>query len=126
MSPLDPPKDAVHEVPFRPLPFLGNAHVQTVLGTLWAGKIPPLSARQHVVVLPDGDGVLAYDSAPAGWRPGHWVVVLVHGMGGSYHSASLRRLATLLLAAGLRVVRVNLRGAAWSWKLTRQLYHAGC
>jgi uncharacterized protein len=111
---------------FQPLPLLGNAHVQTVLGTLWTGKIPPLPARQQAIVLPDGDQLLVYDSAPVSWQPGDWIAILVHGMGGSYRSGSMRRLSTLLLAEGLRVVRVNLRGADVSWKVARQLYNAGC
>jgi predicted alpha/beta-fold hydrolase len=114
------------DVPFRPLPWLGNAHVQTVLGTLWTGKVPSLPGRRHVITLPDGDPLFAYENTPATWQPSGWIAVLVHGMGGSYRSASMRRLANLLLAAEWRVVRVNLRGAERSWQVNRQLYNAGC
>jgi predicted alpha/beta-fold hydrolase len=126
MNPAKAAQAPVVRLPFRPLPFLGNAHVQTVLGTLWEGKIPPLQSRVRLIDLAEGDRLLAYDSVPAGWRPSHWAAVLVHGMGGSYRSGSIRRLATALLGHGFRVVRVNLCGAASSWKLTRRLYHAGC
>jgi predicted alpha/beta-fold hydrolase len=125
MSVIGPIPVDLLDMPFRPLPWLGNAHVQTVLGTLWNGKIPPLPAQQRVILLPDGDRLLVYESTPDSWQPGDWMALLVHGMGGSYCSPSVRRTARLLLAEGLRVVRVNLRGAGGSWKLTRQLYNAG-
>ena len=44
---------------FRPLPLLGNPHVQTVLGALLRGKICPRPQARHVVALPDGDALLA-------------------------------------------------------------------
>ena len=42
---------------FRPLPFLSNPHLQTILGTLLPGpECPP--GQRHVVRLPDGDAIL--------------------------------------------------------------------
>jgi predicted alpha/beta-fold hydrolase len=38
----------------------------------------------------------------------------------------MRRMTAALVAEGLRVVRINLRGAGHSWQLARQLYNAGC
>jgi predicted alpha/beta-fold hydrolase len=111
---------------FRPLPLLGNAHLQTVLGNLWSGKIPPLTAEERVIELPDGDRLLTYDSTPPTWQPGGWIVLLIHGLGGSYSSSSMQRMTAALLAEGLRVVRINLRGAGSSWRLARRLYNAGC
>lgn len=126
MNILNPIAVVSADVPFRPLPMLSNPHLQTVLGTLWAGKIPAVPARQRTVVLPDGDHLLIYDNTSVGWQAGDWIVLLVHGLGGSYNAAGLRRMTAALRAEGLRVVRINLRGAGRSWTLARQLYNAGC
>ena len=53
------------------------------------------------------------------------LVVLIHGLGGSEESAYLHASAAALLAAGRRVLRLNLRGAGPSRPLCAQQYHAG-
>src|SRR5436189_205634 len=83
---------------FRPLPFLGNPHVQTILGNLWQGPRVRLSTRMHVVPLADGDALAVHDTAPPDWRPGRPIVVLVHGLGGSHRSASMQRLTNRFTA----------------------------
>jgi predicted alpha/beta-fold hydrolase len=65
------------------------------------------------------------DTVPAGWRPGDRVAVLLHGLSGSHDSAHLRRLARLLIAERLRVVRPDLRGTGKSLPLARLPNHAG-
>jgi uncharacterized protein len=112
--------------PFRPLPGLSNPHLQTILGTLWRGRIPPLQSTARLVPLPDGDQLLVYDSVPRTWLPGDWVALQVHGLGGCYESGTMRRVAAGLLLYGIRVVRINLRGAGPSLPLCRQLYNGGC
>jgi predicted alpha/beta-fold hydrolase len=110
---------------FRPLPLLGNAHVQTLLGNLFArGPAPP--SRLRLVTLPDGDRLALHDSVPAGWRPGGPVVLLVHGLGGSHASGYMRRVALHLHARGVRVVRMDLRGAGRGAGLARKTYNGGC
>jgi predicted alpha/beta-fold hydrolase len=51
--------------------------------------------------------------------------VLAHGLCGSHASAQVRRLARLLLAERLRVVRLDLRGAGAGLPLARLPNHAG-
>jgi predicted alpha/beta-fold hydrolase len=99
--------------------------VQTVLSTLWTGRVRPLAAKGRRVPLPDGDQLLVYDSVPREWAAGDWIAMLVHGLGGSHHSGSVRRTTAALLGEGFRVVRVNLRGAGPSLPLARKLYHGG-
>ncbi|HEY7427944.1 MAG TPA: alpha/beta fold hydrolase [Gemmataceae bacterium] len=110
---------------FRPLPFLKNPHVQTVLGALVPGLHCPLPDQQHVVRLPDGDAVVLHNNTPLGWKPGEPLALLVHGLSGSHISPHIRRLAALLLARRVRVVRMDLRGAGAGLPLARNVYHAG-
>src|SRR5262249_2517203 len=111
---------------FRPLPFLGNAHVQTVLGTFWPGRLPALPARVRVLPLADGDCLVLHDSVPAAWQPGNSVAVLVHGLAGCYRSGYMIRIGQKLWARGFRVVRMDLRGSGRGISMARRPYHGGC
>jgi predicted alpha/beta-fold hydrolase len=110
---------------FRPLPLLGNPHVQTILGALLPGRDCPGPQRRHVVGLSDGDALLLHENTPRTWRPGQAVALLVHGLTGSHASVHIRRLAALLLDRGVRIFRIDLRGAGAGLPLARYSYHAG-
>jgi predicted alpha/beta-fold hydrolase len=111
---------------FRPLPFLGNAHVQTLLGNLFKEPEIGQPTRECPLHLPDGDQLLLYDTTPPTWKPGDRIALLVHGLGGTHRSAYLVRVAKLLLRHGLRVVRLDLRGCGGGMALARRPYHGGC
>jgi predicted alpha/beta-fold hydrolase len=111
---------------FRPLPLLGNPHVQTVLGSLLPGALPRFPCSLREVVLADGDRLVVHDTIPAGWHAGAGVVLLVHGLGGCYRSGYMRRLTAALWRAGLRVLRLDLRGVGAGEALARRTYHGGC
>jgi predicted alpha/beta-fold hydrolase len=111
---------------FEPLPFLANAHLQTVIGNVLKGPLFEFPSRERHVRLPDGDQLALHDSIPARWRPGGRIAILVHGLGGSHRSPYMGRFADLLLPAGFRVVRMDLRGAGRGLGLARRSYHGGC
>jgi hypothetical protein len=111
---------------FRPLPLLGNPHLQTIIGNLLPGPELPCPTSLQRVPVSDGDCLLIHDSTPARWRPGLPIAVLVHGLGGSHRSAMVLRMAERLLRAEMRVVRVDLRSAGKGVPLARRPYHAGC
>jgi predicted alpha/beta-fold hydrolase len=111
---------------FRPLPFLGNPHVQTLLGNLLPAPRLRYPTREHIVRLADGDGLMLHDTMPPNWRPGGRIALLVHGLGGSHRSGYMRRVAKLLLPHGLRVVCMDLRGCGRGLPLARRPYHGGC
>jgi uncharacterized protein len=111
---------------FRPLPLLGNAHVQTVLGNLLPAPRFRYPTRERFVRLADGDGLVLHDTMPQDWRPGGRIALLVHGLGGSHRSGYMRRVAKTLLPHGFRVVRMDLRGCGRGLPLARRPYHGGC
>lgn len=110
---------------FRPLPLLRNPHVQTVLASLVPGLHCPLPDQRHLLSLPDGDRLVLHNNTPLGWKNGDPIALLVHGLSGSHISPHIRRLAALLLARRVRVVRMDLRGAGAGLGLARRVYHAG-
>ena len=114
------------EADFRPLPLLGNPHVQTVLSLYLHGPAVSVASQERQLRLDDGDRLVLHDSVPAGWRTGGQVALLVHGLSGSHCSGYMQRMTNLLLAAGLRVVRMDLRGCGRGTALARRAYHAGC
>jgi uncharacterized protein len=117
---------AVRTHEFRPLPLLGNPHVQTFLGNLLPVSGFPFPSRERAVQLADGDQLMLHDSSPADWKPGNRIALLVHGLGGSHHSGYMQRVGRLLLARGMRVVRMDLRGCGRGLAVARRPYHGGC
>jgi predicted alpha/beta-fold hydrolase len=115
--------DAVAE--FRPLPFLRNPHLQTLLGHYLPGPRLRASTMERVVGLRDGDALVLHDDAPFTWRAGDRIAVVLHGLIGSHASPAVRRLAARLVRRGVRTVRVDLRGAGKSLPLARGCYTAG-
>jgi predicted alpha/beta-fold hydrolase len=111
---------------FRPLPLLGNRHVQTVLAFILTGPSFDHPSRSVPVTLPDGDQIVLHDSVPAAWSNGDPVALVIHGLGGSHRSSHVERQASELLARRVRVVRVDMRTCGAGLALARHIYNAGC
>ncbi len=110
---------------FRPLPGLGNPHLQTVLSmVLKGGRLP--RTRQHLVTLPDSDRLVLHDNTPRAWQPGQPVSVVLHGLTGSHRSGGVVMMARQLYRRGVRVFRLDFRGAGAGFALARGSYNAGC
>lgn len=109
---------------FRPLRFLGNPHVQTVLGSMLPA--PALARRARLIPLADGDQLVLHESTPPGWREDGRIALLVHGMGGTHDSGYMRRVAWQFLGRGVRVGRLDLRGCGQGVTHARRTYNAGC
>ncbi len=110
---------------FRPPPGLANPHVQTLLGQVLSGVRFCRPSRERHVALPDGDRLVLLDSVPPQWRPGGRVALLLHGLGGNALSPHVGRVGRKLLHHGMRVLRLNLRGAGSGAVFARRRYHAG-
>jgi predicted alpha/beta-fold hydrolase len=113
-------------VDFRPLPLLGNPHLQTLLGNALRGPRVGFPTREHAVQLPDGDQVVLHDTVPARWRKGERIALLVHGLGGTHNSGYMNRMTGRLVPRGVRVLRMDLRGCGRGMSLARRPYHGGC
>lgn len=106
------------------LQMIRNAVVRRRPPLLFRDGLPRGSRRE--VAAPDGSGdrlqFMLHRSAHARFRP---LVVLQHGLTGCEDSAYMRTTASLLLAHGWPVARVNLRGAGPSRATCTRRYHAG-
>ncbi|MFT7462278.1 MAG: putative alpha/beta-fold hydrolase [Pseudohongiellaceae bacterium] len=111
--------------PFEPYPGLAGFHRMTLAGSflrLEAFRRHPPEERREVPLPPDGATTVLCSWQRERAAP---VLVLVHGMGGSARSVYLRGTARRAWAAGMHVLRLNLRGAAGVERLSRRGYHAG-
>jgi predicted alpha/beta-fold hydrolase len=111
--------------PFEPHPWLRGRHAQTIVARYWGGDRKRLSSTAHEVELADGDRLLILETVPAGWESPLPTAVLVHGLAGSADASYVVRVGQRLVGMGIRVVRVNLRGAGAGFGLARGIYHAG-
>ena len=110
---------------FEPHPWLRGRHRQTIVGRYWGGARQWLAATTHQIVLPDGDRLVALESVPQAWDATRPTAVLVHGLAGSADASYVVRVGRRLLDQGMRIVRINLRGAGAGFGLARGVYHAG-
>jgi uncharacterized protein len=116
----------VNARPFRPLPFLGNRHLQTVVANMVSWVKDQHAPTLRYFRLPDGDALAAHDSHPPTWETGSAIAVLLHGLGGCHRSGYMRRIANRLTEAGMRALRLDLRGAGAGLTLARRFYNAAC
>jgi predicted alpha/beta-fold hydrolase len=106
---------------YRAPPWLANAHLQTIYGSLLAPR-PVVRYRRERWETPDGDFVDTdhVDAAPD--RP--WVV-LFHGLEGSSGSAYARALMHRVAGRGWRGMVVNFRGCSGEPNRLARAYHSG-
>ena len=102
------------------------------LQTLASRLLPPVSLAPHATerlsfALADGTGdiLLAALDRPARPTAGTPLVILVHGLTGLETSRYMLSMSRHLLDRGLRVLRLNLRGAGPSRALCADHYYAG-
>jgi predicted alpha/beta-fold hydrolase len=114
--------------PFIPHPLVRGGHAQTVLGCYLPGLTWTAGGKRHLVSLPDGDQLVLHDDEPndeAEWHAADRVALLVHGLGGSHQSTYMLRTAAKLVAKGVRVFRMDLRGCGAGTGLAMLPVHAG-
>jgi predicted alpha/beta-fold hydrolase len=105
-------------------PWIGP-HLQTLRNTVRPLGLGPDSGQPLALALPGDEHLLVLRETPSAGPP-RGLVVLVHGLGGSAGSGSVRRLARWLRTAGFEVWRLNLRGAGGGRPLAAGTYAAAC
>src|SRR5579863_2783176 len=114
--------------PFEPHPWLMNGHLQTIAGNFFPRPAFRLLTTTETVEVDASDGsrILCH----CHWQPepercARLTAVLVHGLEGSSDSRYMRGIATRAFAAGMNVVRMNMRNCGGGDALTPTLYHSG-
>ena len=114
--------------PFEPHSWLLNGHLQTIAGNFFPRPAFRLLTTTEIVEVDvsDGSRVLCHCHwQPEPERRERLTAVLVHGLEGSSDSRYMRGIATRAFAAGMNVIRMNMRNCGGSDALTPTLYHSG-
>lgn len=114
---------------FTPRRFLSNRHLQTLAGNYCGRRhnLPPAESRlfkvdERSLVLCQCHWQLDANNEP---RRERMTVILVHGLEGSSMSHYILGNATKMWAAGMNVIRMNMRNCGGTERLTPTLYHSG-
>lgn len=111
---------------FRPLPFLGGGHRQTLLAHLVRRRLRWSRPSDDIVVDSEGGARLLLR---ASWQPGpreaRPALVIVHGLGGSDSSSYVVSTGQHAFARGWHVIRMNMRGSGDGEAVCPLLYNAG-
>jgi hypothetical protein len=99
--------------------------LQTVATTFFNAPSLPPPAQSHPVPLGDGDTLVLHDSCPPQWTADQPRLLLVHGLCGSHRTSYMIRLAVRFYRRGIRVARLDMRGAGESFSLSEGFNHAG-
>ncbi|MGD0913213.1 MAG: alpha/beta fold hydrolase [Terracidiphilus sp.] len=113
---------------FAPRRGLSNGHLQTIVGNFYPRPVFPLEVESETVLVDPADGsrVLCHCHwQPEPVRASRLTVILVHGLEGSSDSRYIRGIAARAYAAGMNVVRMNMRNCGGTDQLTPTLYHSG-
>ncbi|MCH2118001.1 MAG: alpha/beta fold hydrolase [Pirellulales bacterium] len=114
-----------HFPPFRPHPLIPGGHAQTLAGFYDRVKRFPYRAQRHEVLLEDGDALVLHEDSSSRSDREDRIVLLVPGLGGSFRSPFMARIAGKLNASGFRTFRMDLRGCGSGYRLARLPGHAG-
>jgi uncharacterized protein len=117
-------RHALHRLdlpPFRPLPPWLGGDLQTLRNLLCPPAIDLPPAIELVLPLGDGDALIGHLQEGAGGP----LILLIHGLSGSAASDHVMVSARHLLSQGYSVLRLDLRGAGASQRVSSGRYHAG-
>jgi predicted alpha/beta-fold hydrolase len=111
--------------PFEPHPWFRGGSAQTIAGRYLPGRPLRLASTYHEIDAAEGDRLSVLESIPAGWRAGDPQALLIHGLAGCARAPYVVRFGVRMVELGVRVVRMNLRGAGAGFGSARGIYHAG-
>jgi predicted alpha/beta-fold hydrolase len=117
---------------FEPRRLLRNGHLQTLAGTFLPRKwsLPEPENLLVEVEGPVGGYGPSYVLCQCHWQPEkvrseRLTIVIVHGLEGSSSSQYVLGNAARALAAGLNVVRMNMRSCGGTDEISPTIYHSG-
>jgi predicted alpha/beta-fold hydrolase len=117
---------------FTPRRLLRNGHLQTLAGNFLPRKwaLPEPEPLQVEVEGPVSEYGPSYVLCHCHWQPpevrrDRLTIVLVHGLEGSSSSQYVLGNTTRALAAGLNVVRMNMRSCGGTDQIAPTIYHSG-
>ncbi len=133
LIPVSPSFETPVELPawltsFEPHPWLVSGHLQTIAGNFLPRPAFRLATVAETVEVDAADAsrVLCHCHwQPEEVRAGRLTAVLVHGLEGSSNSRYMQGIAVRAWAAGMNVVRMNMRNCGGSEALSPTLYHSG-
>lgn len=106
---------------FKPAWYLANSHLQTLWPFLFRNRHFP-AIKNERLELPDGDFIdLVWTDAESD-KP---IVVILHGLEGSYRSHYIPGLLRYLQSAGFRCVVMHFRGCGGEPNRLDRAYHSG-
>src|SRR6185312_17344776 len=110
--------------PFVPRRFLSNRHAQTLAGNFLPRKNVLPAPEEQLFQVEEGVQVLCH----CHWHrdpESHATAIIVHGLEGSSLSQYVIGTGSKAWAAGMNVVRMNMRNCGNTETLTPTLYHSG-
>jgi uncharacterized protein len=110
--------------PFVPRRFLRNRHAMTLAGNFLRRENGLPEPQEQLFQVEEDVQVLCH----CHWQPepeGAATVIIVHGLEGSSLSQYVIGTGSKAWAAGMNVVRMNMRNCGGTEKLTPTLYHSG-
>ena len=104
--------------------LLKNRHIQTIYASLFR-KTPPLDFEVETFWLSDGDFLEAYWHKITHHTNTTPIVILFHGLAGSYKSPYIQGAVAALSHAGFSTVVMHFRGCSGKDNLKARSYHSG-
>ena len=121
-----------HPQPFEPRPWLGNGHVQTIVGNYLRrpDRLPACTAELVEVSPATHNQISSQVLCHCHWqaepvRASRMTAILLHGLEGSSKSQYIIGNADKMWRAGWNVVRMNMRNCGGTEALSPTLYHSG-
>jgi uncharacterized protein len=118
--------------PLIPRWWLANGHLQTIIGNFLPrqDRLPPPTAELIEVSPATHNQISSQVLCHCHWQPEdvraeRLTVILVHGLEGSSASQYIVGNANKMFAAGLNVIRMNMRNCGGTESLSPTLYHSG-
>ncbi|MCK5696674.1 MAG: hydrolase [Gammaproteobacteria bacterium] len=110
--------------PFTPTRLFKDRHIQTMFSTLFRQQAIPEIERE-CFELDDGDFVDCYWHHPAIKQDNRPIVILFHGLAGSFHSPYIQGTMHSLSKEGASVVLMHFRGCSDKMNRLSRSYHSG-